>query len=95
MTNNDVVMVAVLRESQINMGGKTRLFRNGVDVTGLTRVLKIVHYVEDSGAFYLIRYDANESEVGDTYHSSIEEAKDQAKYEYGVEADQWRETCGA
>lgn len=40
---------------------------------------------------YLIRYDASGSEVGDTWHASIEDAKEQASFEYEIDPERWEQ----
>lgn len=44
----------------------------------------------DSG-FFLYRYADQETCAGDTWHRSIEDAKHQARYEYGKLVSDWRE----
>ena len=50
--------------------------------------LSIVKFPDDSG-FYLLYLDADGNETTDTYHDTIEAAKDQANWEYGVKAEEW------
>lgn len=40
---------------------------------------------------FLFRFTDDGGFGGDTWHGSIEEAKQQAQYEYGTMADEWRE----
>lgn len=51
--------------------------------------LAIVQLSGDPG-FYLYYLDSNEKELTDTYHSTIEQAKKQASFEFGVEESDWR-----
>lgn len=39
---------------------------------------------------FLIRYDETSSEVGDTWHQSLEDAKYQAEFEYGPLITEWK-----
>ena len=39
--------------------------------------------------FFLLRFDHNGVFCGDTWHQTIEEAKDQARFEYSVSEDEW------
>jgi hypothetical protein len=48
-----------------------------------------VEIVGADGAFYLFRYNDAGEFGGDTWHQSIEEAQDQAKFEYEIEASDW------
>ena len=68
--------------------GRTVHTSNG----GLIRVpsaLAIVQLAEDPGV-YLYYLDSNQKELTDTYHSTIEQAKNQALFEFGVEESDWR-----
>lgn len=38
----------------------------------------------------LLRFDRNGDYCGDTWHQTIEEAKDQARFEFNVTEDDWR-----
>jgi hypothetical protein len=44
--------------------------------------------LDESGVF-LIRYLINGDFAGDTWHQTVEEAKDQARYEYGTIENDW------
>jgi hypothetical protein len=43
------------------------------------------------GGFLLYRYADHETCAGDTWHSSVEDAKHQASYEYGKLLSDWQE----
>lgn len=58
------------------------------DASGKTPLFVEIH--EEDGAFYLFRLRADGVCVGDTWHVTIEEAKDQAAFEYGVGPSDWR-----
>jgi hypothetical protein len=58
---------------------------------GLVEVLPVVHVrieADDLG-FYLFRFDESGQMVADTWHQSLEEAKDQARFEYMIADDDW------
>jgi hypothetical protein len=44
---------------------------------------------ETSSGFYLFRYSATGEFGGDTWHETLEEAKRQAEFEYGIEDPDW------
>lgn len=50
--------------------------------------LRIVQYPGDSG-YYLFYCDDSGTELTDTYHDSLEEAFDQAEWEFQVRPDEW------
>jgi hypothetical protein len=51
-------------------------------------VLEIVQYEGDS-SFFLLSISADGSCSSDTWHQSIDDAKHQAEYQYGVQKDEW------
>ena len=48
-----------------------------------------VEIEQGESGFYLLRYDSGGEFAGDTWHETIEEAKEQAKYEYEIPFDAW------
>lgn len=48
-----------------------------------------VEIAEAEGAFYLFRLDANGVCTADTWHPTLDEAKRQATFEYGIHPDEW------
>jgi hypothetical protein len=50
--------------------------------------LRIVQLRADSG-YYLYHFDENDCEQTDTYHDTVEDALDQAAYEFGLTRDDW------
>jgi hypothetical protein len=74
--------------------GGTRHFLGTIGPTGIEKTNEFSHaaYVEieaDEGSFLLLRYDANGEFAGDTWHQSIEEAKDQACFEFEIIDSDW------
>jgi hypothetical protein len=45
--------------------------------------------VRSHGAIYLFRYDENGTFAGDTWHESIDDAKDQARFEFDLDESAW------
>ncbi|HMP04412.1 MAG TPA: hypothetical protein PKC45_18125 [Gemmatales bacterium] len=70
-----------------NLVGQGELVRN----EPLPVPSKVVIEVEDSDSIYLERFAGDGTFAGDTWHSCIEEAFDQARYEFGIERDEWQE----
>jgi hypothetical protein len=48
--------------------------------------------VEQGGAFYLFRLDGSGQCIADTWHETVEAAKVQASFEFGVEEGDWKES---
>ena len=46
--------------------------------------------VQEGNGFFLYRYN-KDGFFGDTWHETLNEAKDQAKFEFGIEPDWWLE----
>ncbi len=76
---------------------ESRQFAGVLDETdGLVRgsplpLPDVLLIVEMDEAFYLLRYLSFGEEVGDTWHQAIEEAKDDADYEYEGCVGRWLE----
>ena len=45
--------------------------------------------VEQDGAFFLFRKDEDGNCLSDTWHLTLEEAQEQAEFEFGVAKDEW------
>lgn len=48
-----------------------------------------VEISEEEGAFYLLHFDANGTSFADTWHQTLEDAKRQAEFEFGIVAGEW------
>jgi hypothetical protein len=48
--------------------------------------------VEEDGAIFLLRFDDEGQCVADTWHETVEAAKAQASFEFGIEEGDWQET---
>jgi hypothetical protein len=48
-----------------------------------------VEISEEEGAFYLLHFDARGSCFADTWHQTLDEAKRQAEFEFGISAGEW------
>ncbi|HCN05468.1 MAG TPA: hypothetical protein DIS79_07590 [Bacteroidetes bacterium] len=87
--NTDVKAIVHLGSSHPSTGYTVHVV-DGSPI-GAVHTLQIVQYEGDEG-FYLLYLDANDVEITDTYHSTLEAAKEQARLEFGVERNAWR-TC--
>jgi hypothetical protein len=56
-------------------------------------VPKWLEISEEDGAFYLFHLDAEGVCYADTWHQSLEEAKQQAAFEFGIASDKWTEVA--
>lgn len=50
-----------------------------------------VEIVPDKDGFFLFHLDQDEECVADTLHFSVDEAKRQAEFQYGITSDEWFE----
>ena len=41
------------------------------------------------GGYYLFYYDLKDECIADTWHATLNEAKEQAKFEFAIEEDDW------
>jgi hypothetical protein len=80
----------IISEAEIPGGAASAAINtsNGEPVGPAFR-LQIIR-LEGEDGFYLIRYDAAGRELTDTLHEGIEEALNQAQFEYGVTPDLWK-----
>lgn len=81
----------ILRRVRLNAKheptGNTRHF-HGREPVPSPRQLLIVQYAGDPG-FYLIHLDEGGNELTDTYHDTLEDACEQAAWEFQVEEGDW------
>jgi hypothetical protein len=62
-----------------------RHYQDGVAIDGIVRL----EIVEATGGVYLFHFDAEGQNRIDTWHGTVEEALDQAAFEYGLGRDAW------
>jgi hypothetical protein len=74
--------------------GMTRHYRYG-GLLPHPQHLEIVQIPPDNNGYYLIYLDANGSEMNDTWHESIDQAMDQANYEFGLLPGEWEPPDGS
>jgi len=67
--------------------GKTKQIVRG-EIMGAMAGLAICQYAGES-AFYLFGCDGNWNEITDTWHASLDEAKEQAELEYSGISQTW------
>src|SRR5437879_6059838 len=72
--------------------GEQKTFHYGGGLTDqkLLSLPDILIIEEKPDGIFLIRYTFDNTEVGDTWHITIEDAKHQAEFEYGKSMDKWR-----
>jgi len=90
--------VTRLRETVRALTGHTA-HRRGVRRAGELEVAavpdpKVVEVVEQEGAIYLLRLDDRGHCIADTGHESVGAAQEQAKFEFGIEAGDWKDLEG-
>jgi hypothetical protein len=67
----------------------------GSDVSGAGTLFEPatrLEIVAEANGVTLIRYSALGAFVGDTWHTSVEEAKRQARFEFETEPSDWKES---
>lgn len=84
-----------LRATVRGVTGKTTHL-HGVPSAGTIELTKVpdprvVEVVEQDGAFYLLRLDDEGRCIADTWHESIDGAKAQARFEFGIEEGDWKQ----
>jgi len=62
---------------------------DGTIITEDMPVATLVEIVDEGSGVYLYRYDVDGNCVGDTWHLTIDEAKSQAGFEYGIADGDW------
>lgn len=90
MNEEDYVL---LKQVQISKGphqrtGNTAHYVDGKLCNELPYELKILKYRNIEGV-YLIHYDKNGIEITDTFHENAESAMEQAKFEFGINENEW------
>lgn len=66
-----------------------RLGPNGPEeIANLPAAATVEIQVEENG-FLLLRFDADGEFSGDTWHQSLDEAKEQARFEFGITESEW------
>jgi hypothetical protein len=73
--------------------GKTIHLTAGEEAESPTS-LKIISYKNVAG-YYLLYFDDEEEEITDTFHESLKGAFEQAKWEFGVQEEEWGEGSGS
>jgi hypothetical protein len=48
-----------------------------------------VEIIDANGGFSLVRYSAEGAFAGDTWHATLEEAKQQAHFEFAIPENSW------
>ena len=66
--------------------GKTAHYAEGRRVDGIVRL----EIEDDEGrGFYRFHYDRSDRQVVDTWHETLDDAFEQARFEYGIGPDDW------
>jgi len=77
-------------------GNTTHSVGNLVDgepvVTEQIPVAAWVEIAEENGSYFLLHYNAEGICIADTWHANVQEAKEQAEFEFGISESDWRLT---
>jgi hypothetical protein len=82
-----IVLRKTTLSNQQKTAGRTRHIVMGTELPA-PAALEVAKYPDDPG-YYLFYLDDLGCQMSDTYHSSLEEALDQAKWEFGVDLQDW------
>lgn len=77
-----------LRATVRRLTGKTRHLLGALPLPG-PKTVELV--VEEDGTIFLLRLDDEGQCISDTWHETVEAAKAQANFEFGIEAGDWKE----
>ena len=69
--------------------GNTKHFRDDRLIDKLPSYLQIEDNPDVDNEVYLIHYDEKGDDIADTLHDSIEEAMEQANWEFNVQKEDW------
>ena len=74
--------------------GKTRHYTASINNDGTKDLENIpipkwVEISEEPSGFFLFHYNADGECISDTWHESLEEAKEQASFEFEIEDNDW------
>ena len=69
--------------------GATAHYQAGSDGVSVLPVPKALRIIQEAAGFFLLRLDENGVCIADTWHSTLDEAKAQARFEYDVGSDDW------
>jgi hypothetical protein len=89
-----------LRATVRRVTGKT-MHRLGVLVAGEIKATPVPDpiafevVVEEDGTIFLLRFDDEGQCIADTWHETVEVAKAQANFEFGIEEGDWKEASEA
>jgi adenosylmethionine-8-amino-7-oxononanoate aminotransferase len=86
-----------LRADVKGASGKTRHWVGGIiegKPVGVRPVRETawVEISQEGGGFFLFHFDAKGECIADTWHQSLDEAKRQAEFEFGVLEDEWKQS---
>jgi hypothetical protein len=69
--------------------GKTRHLVHGRESEEIASTIQRVEIQPDDEAFLLLYFNASEDCVADTWHQTLDQAKEQANFEFEIEEADW------
>lgn len=82
-----VIYQAKLIDKHKRDAGSKRII-HGVECSQRPDIIKIIRYDDDTEV-YLIEFDSSGNEIIDTFHTTIEGAKRQADFDWGISESDW------
>jgi hypothetical protein len=88
LMSSEYIRLARAKVDPERVTGKTRHYRDG-GLQPPPHGLEIVQIPQDRNGYYLLYLDESGSEMNDTRHDTIDEAIDQASFEFGLLGAEW------
>ena len=80
----------ILNQDTHCITGNTTGYIQGILRTELPYKLEIMKYNEPDNDVYLLHVNQEDKVINDTWHPSLQDAIEQAKYEFNVEPSDWK-----
>ena len=86
-----ILKKAMLDTNKHHITGNTMMYIGGNLYLDLPHKLEIAKFDLLIDDVYLLRLDENNEEINDTWHPNLQDALEQALYEYNVQIDDWED----
>ncbi len=86
-----ILKAVILNKNTHCITGNTTGYINGTLRTELPYKLEIMKYDEPDSDVYLLHVSQENKVINDTWHQTIEDAIEQAKYEFNVDPTDWKD----
>lgn len=93
LNNQLILKVVLLDKNKHRITGNTTGYINGILRTELPYKLVITKDEEADDDVYLLHIDKTNKEINDTWHPTLQDAIEQAKYEFDVDSSDWEDVA--